>query len=153
MARLETPLVEVVGSMAKAFEASFEIRTVADVLAHYPRRLAERGELTDLATLQEDDDVTVLAEVRSSALKRNQNGSGYRLEVTVGDGRATLRLTFFAKQGGKLAWREKELSPGTRGLFAGKVSVFNRVRQLTHPEYVLLGDDASPAMTSASPAP
>src|ERR1700733_5659518 len=98
MADLDAPLVDVLGSTAKLFETAFDIRTVADALAHYPRRLAERGELTDLAELQEDDDVTVLAEVRSTALKRNQNGSGYRLEVSVGDGRGTLRLTFFAKQ-------------------------------------------------------
>jgi ATP-dependent DNA helicase RecG len=143
MARLDTPLVEVLGSTAKVFETAFDVRTVGDALAHYPRRLAERGELTDLASLQVDDDVTVLAEVRSTAIKRNRSGTaGYRLEVNVGDGRGTLRLTFFAKQEGKLTWRAKLLTPGTSGLFAGKVSVFNNVRQLTHPEYILFDDES-----------
>ncbi len=149
MASLQTPLVDVLGSTAKAFLKAFEIVTVGDVLAHYPRRLAERGELTDLRDLVEDEDVTVLAEVHSAAVLRNRSGSGYRLEVSVGDGQRTLRLTFFAKQEGKLSWRLKELRPGQRALFAGRVTVFNQVRQLTHPEYVLLGDEDASDFASA----
>ncbi|MBV9592369.1 MAG: ATP-dependent DNA helicase RecG, partial [Actinobacteria bacterium] len=38
-------------------------------------------------------------------------------------------------------WRERELTRGARGLFAGKVGVFRGERQLTHPEYLLLGGD------------
>ena len=120
---LDSPLVEVVGGRtAKALEQALSIRTVGDLLAHYPRRLAERGELTDLASLRVDDDVTVLAEVRTARAIRNRSGRGERLEVVVGDGRGTLQLTFFGR---RQTWRQRELTPGTRGLFAGKVSVFN----------------------------
>jgi len=143
MARLNADLVDVLGSTAKAFDKAFGYRTVADVLAHYPRRLAERGKLSDLADLAVDDDVTVLAEVRSCAVVRNRSGRGARLEVDVGDGRGTLRLTFFGKYEKALQWRADELRPGVRGLFAGKVGVFNRTRQLTHPEYVILDGDSS----------
>ncbi len=139
MARLDTPLVDVLGGRtAKALDAGLELRTVGDLLGHYPRRLAERGELTDLASLRVDEDVTVLAEVRTSKVIRNRNRSGSRLEVVVGDARGTLKLTFF---GNRQTWRERELTPGTTGLFAGKVSVFNNTRQLTHPEYVILRGD------------
>ena len=139
MARLDTPLVDVLGGRtAKALDAGLELRTVGDLLGHYPRRLAERGELTDLASLRVDEDVTVLAEVRTSKVIRNRNRSGSRLEVVVGDSRGTLKLTFF---GNRQTWRERELTPGTTGLFAGKVSVFNNTRQLTHPEYVILRGD------------
>src|SRR6266480_3237363 len=113
MARLDTPLVDVLGGRtAKALDAGLELRTVGDLLGHYPRRLAERGELTDLASLRVDEDVTVLAEVRTSKVIGNRK-----------------------------TWRERELTPGTTGLFAGKVSVFNNTRQLTHPEYVILRGD------------
>jgi ATP-dependent DNA helicase RecG len=139
MARLDTPLVDVLGGRtAKALDAGLELRTVGDLLGHYPRRLAERGELTDLASLRVDEDVTVLAEVRTSKVIRNRSRSGSRLEVVVGDARDTLKLTFF---GNRQTWRERELTPGTTGLFAGKVSVFNNTRQLTHPEYVILRGD------------
>jgi ATP-dependent DNA helicase RecG len=141
---LDSPVVEAVGGRtAKALEQALSIRTVGDLLAHYPRRLAERGELTDLASLRVDDDVTVLAEVRSARAIRHRGGRGERLEVVVGDGRGTLKLTFFGR---RQTWRQRELTPGTRGLFAGKVSVFNHSRQLTHPEYQILRGEVDVAV-------
>ena len=139
MATLKTRLVDVVGGRtARALSAGLELDTIADLLRHYPRRLAERGELTDLASLRVDDDVTVLAEVRSAKVIRHRNRSGARLEAVVSDGKGTLTLTFF---GNRQTWRERELTPGTLGLFAGKVSVFRNTRQLTHPEYIVLRGD------------
>jgi ATP-dependent DNA helicase RecG len=141
---LDSPVVEAVGGRtAKALEQALAIQTVGDLLAHYPRRLAERGELTDLGSLRVDDDVTVLAEVRSARAIRNRSGRGERLEVVVGDGRGTLKLTFFGR---RQTWRQRELTPGTRGLFAGKVSVFNQARQLTHPEYQILRGEVDVAV-------
>ena len=144
MATLDSRLGEVVGgNTAKALERAFEMRTVRDLLAHYPRRLAERGELTDLASLRVDEDVTVVADVQSSVVKgppRNQ-----RLEVVIGDDTATLQLVFF---GGRSTWRQRELQPGARGLFAGKVGIFNNRRQLVHPEYMLLRGDPLDEMTA-----
>jgi ATP-dependent DNA helicase RecG len=141
---LDSPVVEAVGGRtAKVLEQALSIRTVGDLLAHYPRRIAERGELTDLASLRVDDDVTVLAEVRSARAIRNRSGRGERLEVVVGDGRGTLKLTFFGR---RQTWRQRDLTPGTRGLFAGKVSVFNQSRQLTHPEYQILRGEVDVAV-------
>ena len=95
MATLDTRLVDVVGGRtAKALETGLGLATVADLLRHYPRRMAERGELTDLGSLRIDDEVTVLAEVRSAKTIRNRNRSGSRLEVVVGDGKGTLQLAF-----------------------------------------------------------
>jgi ATP-dependent DNA helicase RecG len=135
-----TSLTGVVGGRTStALERGFGIRTVGDLLAHYPRRLAERGDLTDLGSLRIDDDVTVLAEVRSCRVLRYRTSSGSgqeRLEVVVGDARGTLQLVFFRQ-----AWRRNELRPGVMGLFAGKVGVFRGIRQLTHPDYLLLPGD------------
>ncbi|MEP6598201.1 MAG: ATP-dependent DNA helicase RecG [Actinomycetota bacterium] len=139
MATLRTALTDVVGGRtATLLDKAFALQTVGDLLRHYPRRLAERGELTDLAALTVDEDVTVVAEVRSSRVRRYRSRSGSLLEVVVGDGRGTLTLTFF---GNRQTWRERELSPGVRALFSGKVSLFNGTRQLTHPEYLLLRGD------------
>jgi ATP-dependent DNA helicase RecG len=141
---LDSAVVDAVGGRtAKALERALDVHTVADLLLHYPRRLAERGELTDLASLRVDDDVTVLAEVRTARAIRNRTGRGERLEVVVGDGRGTLKLTFFGR---RQTWRERELTPGTLGLFAGRVSVFNQTRQLTHPEYQILRGDVDVAV-------
>jgi ATP-dependent DNA helicase RecG len=132
-----TPLSGIVGGRTtKPLEKAFGIRTVGDLLRHYPRRMDERGELTEIASLQVDDDVTVMAEVRRC--ERKGYGKGVRLEVVVGDGKGTLQLVFFSSRS---LWREKELQPGTLGLFSGKVGTFNNKRQLTHPDYKILRAD------------
>ncbi|MGI8760490.1 MAG: ATP-dependent DNA helicase RecG [Jatrophihabitantaceae bacterium] len=145
MTDLDTRLSEVLGGRtAKPMEAAFGLRTVGDLLRHYPRRMAERGELTDLAALRIDDDVTVLARVRRCAVRGQ--GTGLRLEVVVGDGTGELQLVFFGRRS---TWRERELQPGTMGLFSGRVGVFNRRRQLTHPDYQILQEHDPDARSEA----
>jgi ATP-dependent DNA helicase RecG len=129
------PLTEVLGGRtAKPLDRSLGLRTVGDLLRHYPRRYAERGELTDLAHLRVGDDVTVLAEVMKVSRRPMKQRRGTLLEAVVGDGRGTLKLTFFNQ-----AWRERELVVGRRGLFAGRVTAFKGTRQLNSPEYKILG--------------
>ena len=48
---------------AEALESALGLSTVGDLLRHYPRRYAERGELTAIAGLELDEHVTVLAKV------------------------------------------------------------------------------------------
>jgi len=134
--RLTTKLVDVVGDRtAKVLDTVFGYRTVSDLLHHYPRRYLVRGELSDIAELNEGDEVTVLAEIYSSSSRKLQGRKGSILEVIVTDGSAKMSLTFFNQ-----AWREKELRVGRQGLFAGKVGVFNGKRQLAHPDYEMVPD-------------
>lgn len=136
MATLETKLIDVVGDRtAKALESGLGARTVADLLRHYPRRYAVRGELTDISELKADDEVTILAEVFSANARPLHGRKGTILEVVVTDGSSKLSLTFFNQ-----AWRERELKVGRQGLFAGKVGIFNGKRQLSHPDYELIAD-------------
>ncbi|MFE7121368.1 ATP-dependent DNA helicase RecG [Streptomyces sp. NPDC057654] len=133
---LDEPLKKILGgNTAKVMAEHLGLHTVGDLLHHYPRRYAERGELTRLADLPLDEHVTVVAQVAKAAMKTFNHGKGVRLEVVVTDGSGSLTLVFFGR--GAYA-REKELLPGRRGMFAGKVSVFNRTRQLLHPDYELL---------------
>ena len=135
---LSAPLVSIVGDRtAAALEKSLDLRTVGDLLRHYPRRYAERGQLTDLSKLELDEHVTVLARVEKAESRRMQNRRGTLLQVTVTDGRGSLSLTFFSQ-----AWREKELRPGRSGLFSGKVGQFRNQRQLANPDYILFDEDA-----------
>ena len=134
--RLTTKLVDVVGDRtAKVLDTVFGYQTVSDLLHHYPRRYLVRGELSDIAELNEGDEVTVLAEIYSSSSRKLQGRKGSILEVIVTDGSAKMSLTFFNQ-----AWREKELRVGRQGLFAGKVGVFNGKRQLAHPDYEMVPD-------------
>jgi len=138
MAVLEDPLRLVVGDKAaKRLASALELRTVGDLLHHYPRRYDKRGELTELASLRDGEHVTVQAEIAAVTVRRMRNRPGTILEATVTDGHARLILTFFGR--GRQDWREKVLKPGLRGLFSGQVSTFQGKRQLAHPEYELLG--------------
>jgi ATP-dependent DNA helicase RecG len=138
MASLQDPLGPVVGAKAaKRLAAALDARTVGELLRHYPRRYENRGELTDLASLRDGENVTVQAEIASVSVRRMRNRPGTVLEAVVTDGRGRLTLTFFGR--GRQDWREKVLRPGLRGLFAGQVSTFQGKRQLSHPEYELLG--------------
>jgi ATP-dependent DNA helicase RecG len=134
----DSRLDAVVARAAKPLATSLDLHTVGDLLRHYPRRYAERGKLTDLRDLMPGDEATVLAEVSKVNVRPMRARKGRLLEVVVTDGRGRLTLTFFNQP-----WREKELSVGRRGLFAGKVTMFNDKRQLNSPDYQLL-DDGSP---------
>ncbi len=138
---LEEPLRTVVGgASAKALATGLGLETVGDLLRHFPRRYAVRGELTDLSALRVDEEATVMAEVAGTRLYPMRNRPGWVLEVVVTDGRGRLKLTFFGKKKGQLEWRERQLRVGRHGLFAGKVGSFQGARQLTHPDYLLVGD-------------
>jgi ATP-dependent DNA helicase RecG len=137
---LRDPLVRPLGAKtANPLEAIFGMRTVGDLLRHYPRRFYTRGELSDLASLREGDHVTVLARVASVKEiqlphRPGQRGRKTRLEVVVTDDRDKLLLTFFS---GVHMYR-RVLVQDMVGMFAGTVSSFRGRRQLVHPECEML---------------
>jgi ATP-dependent DNA helicase RecG len=148
---LEEPLKKVLGpATAKVMAEHLGLHTVGDLLHHYPRRYEERGQLTHLADLPMDEHVTVVAQVADARLHtfasaKAPRGKGQRLEVTITDGSGRLQLVFFGNGAHK---PHKELLPGTRAMFAGKVSVFNRRLQLAHPAYELLKGDTEETVES-----
>ncbi|WP_329462808.1 ATP-dependent DNA helicase RecG [Streptomyces sp. NBC_01431] len=137
---LEEPLKKLLGGpTAKVMAEHLDLHTVGDLLHHYPRRYEERGQLTKLAELPLDEDVTVVAQVADARVHTFNGGRGQRLEITITDGSGRLQLVFFGRGIHK---PHKELLPGSRAMFAGKVSMFNRRLQLAHPTYAKLGADA-----------
>lgn len=148
---LEEPLKKALGpATAKVMAEHLGLHTVGDLLHHYPRRYEERGQLTHLADLPMDEHVTVVAQVADARLhtfasSRAPRGKGQRLEVTITDGSGRLQLVFF---GNGVHKPHKDLLPGTRAMFSGKVSVFNHRLQLAHPAYELLRGDSDEAAES-----
>lgn len=130
-------LQDALGAKTANALAKMGLRTVEDLLRHYPRRYVKRGEMTDLSSLQLDDEVTVFAEIAMVKERPLRNRRGSMLEVVVTDGRGRLSLTFFGQ-----SWQQRQLVAGRQGLFAGKVTDFRGTRQLSHPTYVLapMGD-------------
>ncbi|PPH22553.1 ATP-dependent DNA helicase RecG [Rathayibacter toxicus] len=134
---LDASLAPLVGSRtAGVIEKAFGYRTVGELLGHYPRRYATRGELTELSRLPMGESVTIVAEVREVRERPMRNRRGTLLEVVISDGTGTLSLTFFGQ-----SWRAATLRRGVRGMFAGTVSMFRDTPQLTHPDYRLFDDE------------
>ncbi|WP_410606180.1 ATP-dependent DNA helicase RecG [Amycolatopsis sp. lyj-109] len=133
MAGLRDKLPLLLGAKtAKALATSLDIETVSDLLRHYPRRYAERGELTDIHGLELGEHATVLARIEKVSKRRMKARNGTIIDMVITDGKRRLTCAFFNQ-----AWREKDLVPGKTGLFAGKVSAFRDTLQLTNPEYEL----------------
>src|SRR5690606_24481934 len=141
---------------AKLLSAALGLSTVGDLLRHYPRRYAERGELTAIDALEVDEHVTVVGEVARTMRKPMRNRSGTWLEVEVVDARGNrIYLSFFGKASHAV---ESRLKPGRRGTFAGKVTMFGRAGrprwQLAHPDFELFGEsDSEPEEFATAPVP
>jgi ATP-dependent DNA helicase RecG len=134
-----TSLDRVLGDKtAKSFAKNLGLSTVADLLQHYPRRYSNRGELTPIANLPIGESLSIVAEVVDARERRTKGRVSHILEVRITDGSGFLSLTFFNQ-----AWRQKDLRPGVRGLFAGKIGEYQGKLQLAHPDYELFPDEVS----------
>jgi ATP-dependent DNA helicase RecG len=137
---LDEPLKNALGPRTSAALAKgLGLKTVGDLLSHYPRRYIRRGELTELGHLPLDENVTIVAEVIEVRQRSMQARKGSILEVKISDGKGILTLTFFNQ-----AFRKDELVPGARGIFAGKIGEYRGALQLTHPDYELFAASAEP---------
>ncbi|WP_062303977.1 ATP-dependent DNA helicase RecG [Demequina subtropica] len=141
--RLAEPLAKVLGARTAGSLEKLGLATTGDLLRHYPRRYGAPGEMTPLAELRVGEHVTVMAQVRTTTVRQMRSRGGAMLEAIVTDGRDSLQLTFFAKRAGVLRMHEDKLRAGRRGLFTGTVGDYRGRRQLTHPDYVLVGVDAA----------
>ncbi|MCS3441459.1 ATP-dependent DNA helicase RecG [Microbacterium phyllosphaerae] len=139
---LDSSLEDALGATpAKTLDRAFSMKTVGDLLSHYPRRYADPGELTPIRELPLGETVTIVAEVLSSSARAMRNRRGAMVDVVIGDGIGKMSLTFFAKNLGAAKWRSEDLAVGRRGVFSGKVGEFNGMTQFAHPEYELFDDE------------
>ncbi|MFC3688288.1 ATP-dependent DNA helicase RecG [Aquipuribacter hungaricus] len=134
--RLDTPLERELGPKTAERLESLGLRTVADLLEHYPRRWTSRGDLTSFDGLREAEHVTVHADVVSATSRHMRQRKGTITEVVVTDGRTRLDLVFFNQR-----FREGQLKPGVSGFFSGKVSRRGGRLQLLQPDMQLHGSD------------
>lgn len=108
-------------------ESRFEIRTVQDLLQHYPRRHLDFSETKELSQIRAGDEVTVVAEVRR-VYPPPPKRPKVPTKVVIFDGTSILNLVFFNQP-----WRAKQLRPGTLVAVRGKVTLFRGARQMNAP--------------------
>jgi ATP-dependent DNA helicase RecG len=137
MADLSTPLGKVIGPPSASPLAKYrDIHTVGDLLDFVPRRYFEPGKLTDLSSLVEGEEVTIVAKVDRVTTRPMRQRKGRMLNATITDDKRELDLTFFSAYG-----HESRLVPGAMGLFAGTVGRYRQTWQLTHPDYQIFDPD------------
>jgi len=150
---LDSPVESVLGvAKGKKAQARQEgiterlgLRTIGDLLRHFPRRYLETRSLSSLEELREGQLLTVVGEISSSQSKtyrdRRTGRMAYRQEVVLRTEGPSLQMTFFAQQAHVGRFNEQRLSKGRRGIFMGKAGTFRGQWQLTNPQMVLFGAD------------
>lgn len=134
MATLADNLDRLLGKKtADALAEAFEIRTVEDLLRHYPHRYASAGkELADKEP-PEGEHITIIARVASANIVNMKSRTGQMLKVSLTTDTQTVDVTFFNPYKVKHA-----IKPGVRAMFSGTVKYFRNKWSLTHPSYLIL---------------
>jgi ATP-dependent DNA helicase RecG len=140
----DSPVAAVFGRQhkkRKRVEDGLGLRTVGDLLHHFPRRYLETQEPTAVTNLAPGQLVSVVGEVLGSKVSpfrnRQTNKMSYRVEVRVRTGGPTFAVTFFSPYERQARDRVRQLAPGARGLFTGRTKVYRDTWQLTQPQAVV----------------
>jgi ATP-dependent DNA helicase RecG len=133
------------GSNARKLEEHFGIRTVNDLLRHYPRKYNEgltvrgEGEALDLEEGEHVTFVDVITDTKVGEMKPQFDKKTKRmrkrkwLRVTLGEHRPKVTATFFNAD-----WMIDKLPTDTRIMLSGEVKYFKGAMQLTHPAFLVL---------------
>ena len=140
---MDQDLTSLVGVRTATALAKLNLKTGSDLLNHFPRRYSDPGKLTDIASLEIGEHVTVEARIKSVTVREMATRGGAILQAKITDGKNELSLLFFAKRKGALRPHESRLIVGEVGYFTGTVSDYRGAKQLTHPDYLILGQDAN----------
>ena len=123
-------------------EHAFEIRTVRDLLHHYPRRYIDRSRVATIGALKVGQPATVIATVKKAA-KRLTRRHQTMVSITLSDGTGYLELTFFNQP-----WIANLYKPGTELAVSGFTTLYKGKLQLANQEVeVLRGGDVETVHT------
>ncbi|MEV4902173.1 ATP-dependent DNA helicase RecG [Citricoccus sp. NPDC055426] len=140
------------GRTAKRLDQELGLRTVGDLLQHFPRRWIERGELTPIAALPVGEQVTVVARVVSVERRQMHSRRGFIVDVTVtdedSDRPASLDMAFFNSHDAL-----RRLQPGQRAMFHGKTALYRGDLTLNNPDFSVLDGAEVPGEEDLSPVP
>ncbi|MDR1186492.1 MAG: ATP-dependent DNA helicase RecG [Bifidobacteriaceae bacterium] len=134
-AYLASKIEKVVGRGGKKL-ADSGLRTVADLLRHYPKRYDDPRIPTDMGGLRLDEVVSINARVASVSVRDIKQRTQWLVGVEITDGDHQLALTFFLKKWHLVDFYTSQYRVGRMGLFTGKVSLYRGRQQLVHPEVV-----------------
>ena len=107
--------------------AQAEIRTVADLLLHFPRRYIDRSRTVPIRDVELGEEVTVIATVKKVGTRRPRRNLAIT-EAVVGDGVSLLTVTWFNQ-----TFRQQQMSIGAEVALSGKIERFRGNLQMKSP--------------------
>jgi ATP-dependent DNA helicase RecG len=134
----DSPIGAVFGShhkKRKLAEEGLGLKTVGDLLRHFPRRYIAATELSEVATPVVGEQLTIVGEVRScdSASFFSGNRRQFRTTVRLRTDGPDFSVTLFSPYQGQADRHEAEFRPGSRAVFTGKAKQFRGSWQLDQP--------------------
>ncbi len=131
-AALKAPLTTVQGigpKSAKTLE-KLDMRTLADLLWHLPRRYDDYSQLETINRLWYGQEVTVIGTVEGVDLREVRKGRMKLTEAIISDGTGSLRITWFNQP-----WIANRLKPGQPIVLSGKVDQYLGKLTMSNPEW------------------
>ena len=114
------------------------IENVDDLLTYFPRTYYDRRQLATVASLQPGIEGTFAARVLSATQRSPFRRRGNLLVAAVGDDTGIVQVVWFNQP-----YLAKHIQPGREILISGRLSFFRGQRQITNPEFELIGDEPS----------
>ncbi len=128
----EVKFVAGVGEVrARLLERELGIRTVGDLMNHFPFRYIDRTRIYSIAEVTEAAQLAYV-QVRARIMSVAYIGEGRKKRFTVYAQDATGRIELIWFQG--IKWIEKRIEVGREYLIFGRPSFYRGVLQLAHPE-------------------
>ena len=116
------------------------IKTIADLYDFFPRRYLDRRTIKHIDALVEGEQVTVVGTVKRVMKQKGRYGRS-RLKIRLFDKSGVLELVWFRG----ISYVSGSLREGDVLAVHGKVGVFDRQRQMQHPEFERLNRDQGSA--------
>jgi ATP-dependent DNA helicase RecG len=120
---------------AEALADGLDIRTVRDLLHHYPRRYIDRSKVSPIRDVRLGEYATVIGRVKRVHARPIRRGRSM-VTVTLYDGTGSLDLTFFNQP-----WIAKTYREGHELAASGVAQRYGRTLQLANQEVELLKGD------------
>ncbi len=137
---LNAPLT-VINGIGPAVSAAYKkigLKTLSDLLYHFPRRYDDYSQLKPINRVEIGDELTIIASVQSlSVVTQSRNGMT-RAEIVVSDGTDFMRLIFFRRGPQFARYFESKFGRGVQLVISGKVTAYLGRKQMLEPECELL---------------
>ena len=134
LAQIDIARLKGVGEAKQRALHEYGISDVLELLMTYPRRWVDRTNQQRVADAALGEEVLLVVEVRGVE-ERQMRNRRKMVNVRVGDGTGTLRITFFNQP-----WRARQLTVGLVVAIHGKVEDYRGSFQMTNPVVDLIGD-------------